>query len=939
MNHMSENLDSCTARMGTDWNLEGIWRFAYRPDNLISAQQIPAAAAFDACMPVPGFWDDHLASLKRTEVWSRNVLFNESYRKIEYPLGTGKPSDGSLPYLVGTGWYQKNIFIPDIQAQYTLEIAGAVCQIAVYVNRQFVTFHDNPMTPIQANITDFLKPNSNNEVVFAVSNVDRTFSSTAFRGFKGFTGGISGKVTLHIADQVTITDLFITPEKNKRDLHILVELDNRAKEPLCMRFVLRDKENQTVKEVSCDVSGTRCALTCDVGELQYWDDHNPYLYQAEVCIYTGDRLCDRKVQPYGYRWLERDGMAVKLNGRRIFFRGLTEHAYYPLTCTPPMDKESYRSFVKKYREIGFNWIRFHTTVPHENYLAACDELGMMVQVEAPNRYKDEWWTQILYKCRKHPCVVLYCGGNEVKLTDKMIDQLNDASKERLRLAPETLFSPMQGLACVDWFPHSQDTGADDEDNEKDMVQQPILHNGRKLKTLQSFSDVFQPQKDIGFNNLNKTWEELDSIVEFYQRPYMSHEVGILDSFLDFSLENRYIRTRIGTDLYRGAREYLQQEGMLQKAPLYYRNSCLWSAVIRKTYIEKLRLCNHVSGYDYLGAIDCHWHRLGYTPGILNEFHEYKPGENRDDILKYNGENVILLDVGTDCNLLSGETKYYHAVASIYGEKSATDAKLEWSLVSDSAECLFHREISVGEVKNDQNTFLAKIEVSAPISAVNQSCKLKIVLQSREYRIENEYRIWIFADRPVIHKGDVVVCKHIDRGTIQHIANGANVLILNPSGIKKTPLSYHKLMAGRTVGNTATVIADHPALADFPHDGWCDMQFYRMFENGYCAVFDQTAPLQFDPIIEVVNSYKTVIRQSVLFAFQVGRGKAVVCTLNMDGDNPEKRAFLSSILSYMNSNQFVPKQTITVAQAEQFLLGNDFVDLDYDPETGFDGNAK
>ena len=200
-------------------------------------------------------------------------------------------------------------------------------------------------------------------------------------------------------------------------------------------------------------------------------------------------------------------------------------------------------------------------------------------------------------------------------------------------------------------------------------------------------------------------------------------------------------------------------------------------------------------------------------------------------------------------------------------------------------------------------------------------------------------IWIFADRPVIHKGDVVVCKHIDRGTIQHIANGANVLILNPSGIKKTPLSYHKLMAGRTVGNTATVIADHPALADFPHDGWCDMQFYRMFENGYCAVFDQTAPLQFDPIIEVVNSYKTVIRQSVLFAFQVGRGKAVVCTLNMDGDNPEKRAFLSSILSYMNSNQFVPKQTITVAQAEQFLLGNDFVDLDYDPETGFDGNAK
>lgn len=215
MNHMSENLDSCTVRMGTDWNLEGIWRFAYRPDNLISAQQIPAAAAFDACMPVPGFWDDHLPSLKRTEVWSRNVLFNESYRKIEYPLGTGKPSDGSLPYLVGTGWYQKNIFIPDIQAQYTLEIAGAVCQIAVYVNRQFVTFHDNPMTPIQANITDFLKPNLNNEIVFAVLQCRPNIFQHRLSRLQGVYRRNIRQGHASYSDQVTITDLFITPEKNQ----------------------------------------------------------------------------------------------------------------------------------------------------------------------------------------------------------------------------------------------------------------------------------------------------------------------------------------------------------------------------------------------------------------------------------------------------------------------------------------------------------------------------------------------------------------------------------------------------------------------------------------------------------------------------------------------------------------------------------------------------
>ena len=63
--------------------------------------------------------------------------------------------------------------------------------------------------------------------------------------------------------------------------------------------------------------------------------------------------------------------------------GLTDHGYFPLTCTPPMDTAYYRKAVQKYQEIGFNWIRFHTTAPHEAYLDACDELGMMVQVEAP----------------------------------------------------------------------------------------------------------------------------------------------------------------------------------------------------------------------------------------------------------------------------------------------------------------------------------------------------------------------------------------------------------------------------------------------------------------------------------------------------------------------------------------------------------------------------
>lgn len=910
-------------------DLNGIWKFAYTAGGDISVEAIPPEPEFCARMTVPGYWDDNLDTLKLTKAWSRGVCFNPDFRQIEYPLGTGKPADASLPYLIGTGWYKKEIWIAQEEAlKAVLEVGEAVTEVAVFINQQLAGIHKNPMTGIHLEISDFLKYGEWNEILLAVSNTKRDIISTLYRGFKGFSAGIYGNVALHCADRCVIRDVYVYPDPGMKALNFHVSLDHKGHEALTLRWAVKDEKDDTVCQGDLKADKQDISFSCTSAGLIHWSVKTAALYQAEILVYAGATLCDRKIQTFGYRLPEIRGMEILLNGEPILLRGLTEHAYFPLTCTAPLEKTFYRKIVKRYREIGFNWIRFHTTVPPEAYLEACDELGMLVQVEVPNGFHDYMWGEVLRKCRKHPCVILYCGGNEERLTDDLITRLEHAARLQKELVPDALFSPMQALPYVDWILEEEDVG---------LALNPIPHNPVKLEWLQRFSDVFQPQKDIGFNRLESDWRDLEPIIDFYRRPYTSHEVAICDSYINLDLEKRYEGTRIGTDLYAGARENLKRAGVLEQAQVYYRNSCLWSAAIRKVYIEKLRLCKNVSGYDYLGAIDCHWHRTGYTPGILNEFHEYKEGESREDILRYNGENVILLDIPVRRNLSCGGQAEYQAFASVYGVENIDDAVVTWRLLMEDGTCWLAGRSFVGTVATHQKTSLGSIRIQIPEVDKAEKCTLHITMDSSTCYLENQYNVWVYPLKEP-KKNEVILLKETDKNIFERIRQGAAVLILNPMGLKTVPLSFTKMLAGRTVGNTATVIHDHPAVEKFPHDGWCDFQFYSMMEQGRAVVFDDDMPLKFRPIVEVVSSYKTIFKQAAVFEFGIGKGKALVCTLNLDGDDPAQKTFLCLLLEYMNSSRFQPEQIISRAEAERMFDGLGMMDLDYSQETGLDGNA-
>ena len=123
-----------------------------------------------------------------------------------------------------------------------------------------------------------------------------------------------------------------------------------------------------------------------------------------------------------------------------------------------------------------------------------------------------------------------------------------------------------------------------------------------------------------------------------------------------------------------------------------------------------------------------------------------------------------------------------------------------------------------------------------------------------------------------------------------------------------PTTFSIGLAGRSSGNLATVVNDHPALKDMPHDGFCSWQFGQLLENGTAVCFE-TENVPFEPIIEVVSSHKYAIHQASLFEFNVEKGRLLVCSHDFKDSDPAASWLSNRLVDYMQSNEFKPKHTI------------------------------
>jgi hypothetical protein len=934
----AEQLESTASGPGAqsapivNMDLSGQWRFAYTPQ---FGEAVPEEGRFKLLMPVPGAWDDTVNQIKAASLWP-DAQFNPQFKPISLPYAS-KPPDGSLPYLVGTGWYRKSLYVPPEWRgrTFTLRIGQVVTDATVFVNGKGVYTHRGHNTEWEVPLGDSIRYGASNDLVIAVSNT-RNGGGCRLRGWSGISGGIFAPVTLKVtAGPARVASLYVYPDAG--GLRWNVSLGGEVASNSKLSWAVLD-QGESLPNGTTPVSSNEVLWTTPDTGLRPWSDRDANLYELQVKLLDGGKVVDEVRQQFGLRRLVSEGRALKLNGAPVYLRGHCEHYYFPETCTPALDKETYVKRLTTLKQLGFNWLRFHTWVPTKPYLEAADKLGMMISVEGQDGMTVDMWRDIVRAGRIHPSVVIYCLGNEQVFDDERIEAAALLAKEQKQLAPDALFSPNSGERGI--TRSTKDSAANGGFGE-DYCAEPFPHSPKRLAAANQFCDVFQPHiwGMLSYSSVNGEWREIERRLQIMSKPTLVHEAGIVGSFIDLSLRDRYVNTRIGPILFDAAREHLRERGVLDRAGLYYTNSVAAQELIRKDVLEMTRHCQSLVGYELLGAVDMHWHRTGYDVGILNEFFEVKPGITVADVLSYNGESVLLIEEQRKRVLSAGAQVEREIKVSWYGAKPVTLGRLTWTLkdgnnVSDSGQW------QVNAIQPGTVASLGKLRFTAPSSARPKKLRLEASLMHDSGTIANDWEFWVFPPAPRVPENpQLVVTKKLDAKVLKKLVGGARVVLLGGEPLPRRALSFQQGIGGRPENNFATAIEKHPITDAFPHDGYFDWQFSRMANNANSVVFDDL-PVTFEPVIEVVNSYKQSIRQAALFEWKVGEGRLIVCCLSLDEKYPEAAYFKALILRYASGPNLASAPVMRDTDLAKLVPGKpvEIRKLSVDDE-GFDPRAN
>ena len=878
-----------------------------------------------------GYWEDGREEFKSAPFFE-DIVINPEYEELSYPMTTKVP-DMVLKTFVGTFWYRTSVFVNGEKGKNRVLFSSAPVhnRALVFINGVFAGEHFGYSTPFTLDVTDFVNFGRENVLTLAVSNHQAynengdMISGCTSRAANRFTGGITGDITLEVKESSYISDVHVSFYDEKND-EFTVHFETFGEDFTRMDFEILDGE-RVLKAFS--TNDTKICIKRD--GLELWSVDNPKLYTLKCFLASGGNALDEKEIKFGLRSVSCDGYKIKLNSQALFLRGICEHGYFPLTVHPAHDIEYYLNVITKIKELGFNFIRFHTWIPTEEYMTSADRLGIVLHVESPNNTTLCEWKEIMKIVRRHPSVIIACCGNEMLIDDEFVTRLEKCAEITHALAPSILFSPMSALRGVEYCWNDTDYG-------QPVVETPFKHNPERLQRLQNCSDIFSSFVHglLSYKSTEADPDKIDSWASLLGLPRVTHEICIHGTYIDLSLEKRYENTRIGeTQLYSSVREMLEREDLISRAPLFYKNSCRWQQLVRKQCFESARLCKTLAGFDFLGDIDHHWHTFGYRCGMMNEFYELKPGESVENVHRYNGDNVILTDLGTNFVFWEEEEINFDFFVSLYGKTPLENAKLSAQLKTFDGdgvgEYSYNVSAPAGEVSK-----VANFKMTAPKTDKAVCVRLLAKVLSDTCSFENEWDLWILPKLDVV-SDDIVCVDALTDDVIKKLENGAKVLMLGTKGMYSNPMSFRIALSGRVDGNLATVIEDHPLTRTFEHEGFCSWLFSDLMNDSECLYFAPDVNVPFLPVVEVVSSYKWVRREAAVVEFCVGRGKLLVSTFNYTSKAPSVVWWKNHLLQYMKGEKFAPKNKITVEQLKTLFPKTDFVRAE--KNDNFAGNAN
>ena len=719
--------------------------------------------------------------------------------------------------------------------------------------------------------------------------------------------GIAGKIELRATAPIWIKNTIFTP-LNHKNARVEANVGSLGKTGSDMVFTAEIlHEGQVIKK---SVS-KGCSLEIDIAGLTLWDEFNPVCYTLRTTISSG-KHSDIKEETIGIRFVgTNEKHQFTVNGRPIFLRGTVSYNIFPITGYPATDLESWIRTFSIYKEWGMNHVRFHSLTPPEAALTAADKLGIYLQCEAPkagrcgkNSDDDDFHIaegkRILRDYGNHPSFIMMSMGNElageVSHIQRIFDEITADDSRRV-------YTTTTGSAKLE------------------------LKDDYKI-----YGGIVR-----GFKGPFTDWDYRDKAREI-GRTMLSHEVGQWHTYPDMKQIDKYTGV-MRCDNLKAIRDDLRKKGLEDRAEDFTQTTGKVAALLYKDEMEAILRTPDYGGFQILTLNDFPAQGTA-SSGMIDIFDDPKGYLDAERFREYCAPVVPLLRIGKR-TFFNNEVIKAGVDLSCYTEEDMKDVVIRWAL-AEKGNVLLEGDIECGTVKTGNVYAVGNIEI--PLSTINSASALEIILSVKNTEYKNRWNIWVYPDTGIVGIPSDVNVTNSWYEAERLLSEGKKVLLFASADemVKWRPgqfktIFWSPVWLKRGV-ETMSVAADssHPALAGFPTERHTDWQWFYPLENSITMCIDDL-PHSFTPIVGMIDSFRKNQRLANMMEAKVGDGRLFITSLdimrNLDGD-PARTALRNSILNYMGSELFDPKQSVTAEDMRKVftrtIIRTEAPDLDAAP---------
>ena len=932
-------LVACNKQHPQTIHLSGEWNFQLDPENVGIQEQWHRSSLNDKIF-LPGTTDE-------ARKGKRDTIRHAGMLSRVYPY-------------YGAAWYQYDVEIPaqwkDKHISFIMERSKTT---RVWVDDVYIGTQNTLVGLQDYDVSETLTPGKH-RITVCVNNAElppvgdpHQISDQTQTNWNG----ILGRIELKARDRVWMDDVQVYPDIHQKQMQVKIKFGKKTDMPVDGKITIKAQSWNTDSPVAIASQTYACqpdtagyiAFNYQVGDkMQLWDEFNPVLYKLNILFEgsdTKEKFSDSKELNIGMRDFTAKGTQFAINGKTIFLRGKNDCGIFPLTGYAPMTVEEWQRLFRIVKSYGLNHYRFHTWCPPEAAFQAADIEGIYMQPELPvwgslgiagqksqddveQRIDDDPVTQridfslaegerIMTHFGNYASFVMMALGNELSgsrdVMGEMVSHLRNYDCRHLYAQGSNNFYNTPALSPGDDYWTTAMTGGT-------YVAGKFYPDTKEKDVRASYSVYTTGHVN---NVLAGTNYDFRNALQGVPVPVIGHETGQYGMYPDFNEIKKYTGV-VQARNFEIFKERLQKKGMLEQSDDFFKASGALSVICYREEIETALRTPGFGGFQLLDLQDFSGQGTALV-GILDAFMDSKGLIAPEEWRKFCCETVPLIRMPS---FVWTSDEKFSAMAEVahYGPRTIEKADIRWILKNEDNQELVSGNLASMDVPQGGLSQLG--EISFGLDQIKTPQKLTLTLSIAKY--ENDYPIWVFpANEKTEPSESVIVTTSLNRDMLNKVEEGADVLFFpDSSSIRKSVSGTFQsdywtfVMFKRYKGpGTMGILCDpqHPALAGFPTEFHTNWQWWRLLRHSPVMVLN-ALPAGFKPVIQVVDHFDRNHKLGVLFEAKLGKGRIVVCSLNLyNNELPEARCLKNSILQHMESKEFNPAYTLTAETFKELFL--------------------